>query len=1277
MEWFTHVLVLALAFLLLAHSAYCLKPDQTAPYVRWFGALTLFLLALGSALYWLLASGTMVLSPEFALVLVRGPVGVTATYVLVASIVIGTTVAWHTARLASDMRPRLALLLGAGILLALLSTAPLYLLDAINPEDAPSQHIYLYPLWWPPLLIWIAVCTVEIVLTALRVEPRHVRIWMVSAFITVLAYYALRVPLPFYLDSMDLSQWITQWKVFSVGPWKLLLALLIPVNMGLGTWLTLRLREMQPNKGRWTRRVMTLIAACLGLMGVSLWYMLSDYVPLALPWIVWIGWFAVLAIVAVFRLGRAWRVRLGSVSVLPRPARNFSILLLILLAFALGLPLAADLLSRNPIAVFTLVTLGWIVLTEAILPGPIRPVAHWTLVASVRNAQSSLRQAYGRLGDRLAGVRTKIVNMVKKIFSADSWPKALIKVLLGIVVVIALSDIPHAGKTIIQPFKVSVKVSDSDKEVAAERLGEITANHLQLALAALHRDLQPQDIDLLRTQESGTAQAPGKEKSIAFVPPADSGAAAFAASQPLEIGPLKVPVSSIAGLIQTPIRNLLGVRVIAGTLYKAGESRYSLLADSSDGASWKVSQDAKTGSESIERLSELLALQIMQADAPALKVPRSVMAFDAFRQGLTAWRNFSNQEDWDELTKAIRSFRYATEQDPEFALARYYLGVALLNDHQPGAAAEAFRSAIKVDPGLVAGKLALATTLVYFDAYYSAPAAVSVKASSHHTKKSRFQEARQLLLQVVDAEASVSGHNLASSYYGLCRAASFDNKQPLAYFYCQRAASLYSNLRATRKADQQDRANEAVVLNEIGVILEQNNRKDSYSTTDWHCSVGNIDIERLRTDNVVRKIEKSPYTSAALRYYQRAISLLPSDPVIRCNIASAAYANGDTQPMKALESDALVHLWMADQYRESARSYVGSENDPEGRISNAYYHHALFGYAKATSGEQNLTAVNPHHFDAMNGYAYVFWQWRLNAPDASVLEISPSEAEWGEFYARAALQLAANKPKHIQAMARSTLGEVLLALARPHEAIEELELAAGEAPEHPLFHEIRWDLAQAYICAAENAKSADLADQRHSWIKKSIVLLNQIHQEERVREYRPYTDIPRLLNPAYYQAVCAHDVHGNPQHPIESADTGGARKYILRGGKPTYASLKDRCEWSGVQGDVHVADNAEAGPKKVFWMRVWGGGLNQRVRLEPVAKGQPETQVKDVIGLGHGPKNTRQYYFAQLEEVTFKKPAAGESAEESLIQPVSPVYAIETKQGCDKNKVTLHFEQRL
>ena len=109
-------------------------------------------------------------------------------------------------------------------------------------------------------------------------------------------------------------------------------------------------------------------------------------------------------------------------------------------------------------------------------------------------------------------------------------------------------------------------------------------------------------------------------------------------------------------------------------------------------------------------------------------------------------------------------------------------------------------------------------------------------------------------------------------------------------------------------------------------------------------------------------------------------------------------------------------------------------------------------------------------FTALNGFANTFWEWRLVSPETPGAAAFAQDAET---YARWALEVAKERRSTEDfIVANATLGNVLLAQARPLEAIHYLKEAHTKvqktAPRHARWNEVRWSLAQAYLCAGEN-----------------------------------------------------------------------------------------------------------------------------------------------------------------------------------------------------------------
>ena len=92
----------------------------------------------------------------------------------------------------------------------------------------------------------------------------------------------------------------------------------------------------------------------------------------------------------------------------------------------------------------------------------------------------------------------------------------------------------------------------------------------------------------LRSQSCGRAGDKSKGQSLNLVASGDTADRPEAVvSGDLEFGTVKIPISLITGWIQTPMRTLLGVRVVTGSVQKEGGG-YLLLAQSSDGGTFRV-----------------------------------------------------------------------------------------------------------------------------------------------------------------------------------------------------------------------------------------------------------------------------------------------------------------------------------------------------------------------------------------------------------------------------------------------------------------------------------------------------------------------------------------------------------------------------------------------------------------------------------------------------------------------------------------------------------------
>ncbi len=191
--------------------------------------------------------------------------------------------------------------------------------------------------------------------------------------------------------------------------------------------------------------------------------------------------------------------------------------------------------------------------------------------------------------------------------------------------------------------------------------------------------------------------------------------------------------------------------------------------------------------------------------------------------------------------------------------------------------------------------------------------------------------------------------------------------------------------------------------------------------------------------------------------------------------------------------DSEAHLRLAREYLDWAREYLDSAKSTQAPY---YFNLALDEYQRAIER-------NPDNIWALNGYAYTFWVWRYYMPETEPPEGPDSIiAVLAEDYAGRAVDLVASKPSSLdEGVVRSTLGEVLLGKGHPRDAIKKLSHVVEEEkliPNHPITNEIRWDLAQAYLCVGE--------------VEQAIHYLELISESESGREFRPFTDEPGLLD---------------------------------------------------------------------------------------------------------------------------------------------------------------------
>jgi tetratricopeptide (TPR) repeat protein len=812
MDWTTVLLALIPSILLLAQGTACLKRPSAPPYVRQFGYLCVLLSGLSFILCLLLASGTLVLSAEFGIVMVQGPWGRFGLATLLIGSTLGAALGHHVCDLEAGRLTRLHWPKVIGLIVGLLAAGRLL---PLNPDDANALHIYAYDLWWPPLLIYFIACLVDSALYILRVRPKPIRLWVATTLVGGMTLLALSQP------ALSETTPATIWRgyLFLLFPvrvstmWKGCLLLLFPASVSMVTWLFFRIpRQRLTLLQGWSRQVLTWLPAGIGILSCVFWAWGSSLSPLmtSWPWLLWLSWPLLVGLVTPHQLSRAWRAGQVDWQALPRPTVQQSIMLMAIAVLAMGFAALVSFVRLDRTLILTGFVIAWILVAEAIARGPLSHIMQRLID----------QQELSNLGLGVLSIGRRLASWLKSLLSVPSMPVLIGKALIGMAILVALNELPNAHKTLIQPFKViglpersELGKDASEREEAGRAISERVVNTLGLLQEELRQEI------VLSLQPDSDSEDGGGRKKFALTSVGDSTSvsAALSKSTELEIGGAKIPMSLLFTPVQGPIRWLLGVRSITASV-QSDHGGFALLARSDAGETWtlvaspdkqarpedlaspeimersvvsmdKLSLPAALVSpeltepskvqiypEPIGRLADELAFHIIRSDellAPALT--KSWGAFEPFKKGLREWKEFETEKDYDAIGQAIRHFREAIQEDPGFAFAHYRLGLALQKDGQPGLAVKAFRASLKADPSLIPAYIALASTLYDFErtsflAEIGSPLDFLRRVSP---EAERIEEARDLWLKVLRLpERGDSMVNLGAAYYGLCRQAS-------------------------------------------------------------------------------------------------------------------------------------------------------------------------------------------------------------------------------------------------------------------------------------------------------------------------------------------------------------------------------------------------------------------------------------------------------------------------------------------------------------------------
>lgn len=1115
-----------------------------------------FLLAIAAfAAYFLFVSGSLILSPEYRILITQGRTSWFLTVSTIIGCAVGVGMVLHTVRCLRKLPSRLGWLIVGGIIVGVIAAYRNSILNpaessgmTLDPLESGALRIRCVDLWSYFLLAWLVTLLTEAFLVTIQREDVGVP-W--RRRLTVIGIALISCAL---LVSQHTKSGFVHADSLTPVLWRDTLFLVVPGVMGMLTWSALR-SNRHPIITRILQIALTIIAVLAGLLTATLWTVYEPFLARRAEGIcitLWSTWALAISLVTGSRWYRSRREarsadaaspsrsliriavensRLRGLNYLRELRRIWRLdCIVALLALLVMLVSLAEIFHYARLnAVWDLIALfaSWLMLSEIVGGYPLLLACKkiWTAIARIGTA-SSASKTDANVSSSKAENNSPKAPLLRSLFGAG----AILKVIIVLIALTAAAQIPDAGKTIVEPFtsvEVTPKTKDSpDNKETVKVLGQLVSERVVNTIGLVGEEFRP---ELLIAGSGGQVQW----RSVSGDQESDVQASLGSTSVQIPGTNISVPVGFLLTPIQTPMRWLLRIRTIRGALVK-DDNNYVLFASSSSGETWRVGKEGLASNPdekpseghsenqiqetqpattaAIAELADTLAYKIISSDQSlrVLGITSIASALPDYRDGVAQWSKFQISRDLDVLSTSIQCFHRAVEKDPQFALAHYKLGQAYLQDGQPHAAVNSFRDSVRVNPTFAGGHIALAETLYYLDSsyHYPLPAAVSAavvpKYRGPDATERDLREARSELHEVVAEPGSkVNVPWRAAAYFGLCRDAYMrglgikENASPLTnlrnsyvtFFYCRRAEYLYTQLPSAVRADPEVKDKEIGVLAHLGFILSNSGNQESVPIRHVMERVnakeeGNeAEVKWLcNPDAMVQPF--SSYNHTAERYYRLALERSSGssswDDFIRCEYANLRLLEWDPGPMIELNEDDRAHGALAYKL-------IGRAEDSN-KPTNA---DDLYG--EALSEFNSAIKLVPHNASLLNSYAYNVWKWHWarirhacnRGPDAKTLDTATD-------YADTAVRLTEKKGLRTDHdIYQSTLGELQLASQKVGLALDTLEKIRGLS-QHAMFDEIRWDLAQASVCAGskkdEQAKEA----------------LNTIKENERRREDRRF-----------------------------------------------------------------------------------------------------------------------------------------------------------------------------
>ncbi len=875
----TITLLIVQGIVLLARSRRSASPEGSQPpppQTFLVGVVNMFLAVFAVMAFFLFASGALLLSPEYGALFAQGRLAWLWAIAIIAGVTVGLAWLLHGIRVMLPLPSSPVALIGGGCAVTLTTV---WRAKVLNLEELSEFRIRCVDLWSYFFLAWVvALLTLWILIVvyknAMPWRRRLLGVVFALSLCGLMATLHASVGLTFVDSSWTLRLWLaTTW----IG---------VPFVMSVVTWSSIRKRR--PNWPKAAVPVLTAVVLVAGLFttfewtqyvdGGQSWTQIKEAMCLCMViWGIWtillsilpiIDWFLRARQTAIAKREKTATAETDGVVVPPawpgkpmvgetlrqlpeviqdalrkvpdigtKGKRGDDAVALVCFAIIAGSIVDLSHSARlDPIWDLAALIMSWLVLSEILAVYPLcRFMKDKRKV--FREDENYLRSAAKKLWGVMAWLMTPLRWFVRA-DPADGAVKVTLfaagKLALFIAIVIAITQLPNAGKTVVLPFTstdLDAKAQDKgDGQEGSKELGRLVSDRVVNTIGVVGRDVEPL---LLVTN-------PKDQKDAVWIPTSSNSntdvQAAFANSS-MEISDTKIPLIGVVTSIQEMARWVLRVRQISGSVQRQGDN-YVLLASSSAGDTWRVTQpeaveqgrrsaaveeaaakkkpgakgatsgtagkrsqpeQGKAGARSsaaqgtaegqapadvavslsdIEQLADNLAHKIIASDKRLqdlgmTSVPKAMPDFSA---GVEEWRRFETGDE-DALAESITHLHNAVSTDPQFSAAYYRLGQAYLSDGQPRAAANAFRESVRTNPGFIAGRIALAETLYYLpNSYYPKPAGLNpqsrVTPYSEESRESDQDEAhKELEIVIRELQPSLTVTWRAAAYTGLCRVA--------------------------------------------------------------------------------------------------------------------------------------------------------------------------------------------------------------------------------------------------------------------------------------------------------------------------------------------------------------------------------------------------------------------------------------------------------------------------------------------------------------------------